>query len=149
MASLTQWTSVLASSRNSERQGSLVCCSPWGHKSPTRLRDRTMTNKDIQGGFQNNNNTWFRERYISYFNNYNLLASLILCSVNSLKASSFYDKLLSFFIPGCISLSGKEIVEKKFTILSDTLEYNVLCSRKLLVINWESSSGYQQIFIYW
>ena len=32
MASLTQWTRVWANSRDSEGQGSLVCCSPWGCK---------------------------------------------------------------------------------------------------------------------
>ena len=32
MASLTRWTWVWASSRRSEGQGSLVWCSPWGHK---------------------------------------------------------------------------------------------------------------------
>ena len=24
---------------DSEGQGNLVCCSPWGHKEPTQLRD--------------------------------------------------------------------------------------------------------------
>ena len=32
MASLTQWTWIWANSRRCERQGSLLCCSPWGHK---------------------------------------------------------------------------------------------------------------------
>ena len=32
MASLTQWTWVWANSGDSEGQGSLACCSPWGHK---------------------------------------------------------------------------------------------------------------------
>ena len=32
MASLTQWTWVWTNSRDSEGQGSLVCCSPWGGK---------------------------------------------------------------------------------------------------------------------
>ena len=32
MASPTQWTWVWESSRVGDRQGSLVCCSPWGHK---------------------------------------------------------------------------------------------------------------------
>ena len=32
MASLTLWTWVWASSRVGEGQGSLACCSPWGHK---------------------------------------------------------------------------------------------------------------------
>ena len=32
MASLTQWTWVQANSGTSEGQGSLACCSPWGHK---------------------------------------------------------------------------------------------------------------------
>ena len=31
MASLTRWTWVWASSRRWWKQGSLVCCSPWGH----------------------------------------------------------------------------------------------------------------------
>ena len=32
MASLTQWTWVLVSSRSWLGQGGLACCSPWGHK---------------------------------------------------------------------------------------------------------------------
>ena len=32
VASLTQWTWVWANSGDSEGQGSLACCSPWGHK---------------------------------------------------------------------------------------------------------------------
>ena len=32
IASLTQWTWVWANSGDSEGQGSLVCCSPWGCK---------------------------------------------------------------------------------------------------------------------
>ena len=32
MASLTQWTWILVSSKTGDGQGSLVCCSPWGHK---------------------------------------------------------------------------------------------------------------------
>ena len=32
MASLTQWTQVWANSGRYEGQGSLVCCSPWGHR---------------------------------------------------------------------------------------------------------------------
>ena len=32
IASLTQWTWVWASLRVGDGQGSLVCCSPWGHK---------------------------------------------------------------------------------------------------------------------
>ena len=32
MASLTQWTSVWATPEDGEGQGSLVCCSSWGHK---------------------------------------------------------------------------------------------------------------------
>ena len=28
---------------DSERQGSLECCSPWGRKSQTRLNDQTTT----------------------------------------------------------------------------------------------------------
>ena len=31
-ASTTQWTWVWANPGDSERQGSLACCSPWGHK---------------------------------------------------------------------------------------------------------------------
>ena len=44
MASLTQWTWVWANSGHSEGQGSLACCSPWGHKSQIWLRDWTTTN---------------------------------------------------------------------------------------------------------
>ena len=32
MASSTQWTWVWANSGDGEEQGSLTCCSPWGHK---------------------------------------------------------------------------------------------------------------------
>ena len=32
MASLTQWTWVCSSLGDGEEQGSLACCSPWGHK---------------------------------------------------------------------------------------------------------------------
>ena len=32
VASPTQWTWIWANSRNSEGQGNLVCCSPWGCK---------------------------------------------------------------------------------------------------------------------
>ena len=32
MASLTRWTWIWASSRSQWRTGSLVCCSPWGHR---------------------------------------------------------------------------------------------------------------------
>ena len=32
MASLTQWTWVWVNSRSGEGQGSLACCSSWGHK---------------------------------------------------------------------------------------------------------------------
>ena len=32
MASATQWTWVWANSGDSEIQGSLACCSPWGHR---------------------------------------------------------------------------------------------------------------------
>ena len=32
MASLTQWTRVWANLGDGEGQGSLACCSPWGHK---------------------------------------------------------------------------------------------------------------------
>ena len=32
MASSTQWTGVWTNLRESERQGSLTCCSPWGLK---------------------------------------------------------------------------------------------------------------------
>ena len=39
MASPTQWTWVWANSRDSEKQGSLLCCSPWGCKESDRLSD--------------------------------------------------------------------------------------------------------------
>ena len=32
MASPTQWTEFEQTMGDSEGQGSLVCCSPWGHK---------------------------------------------------------------------------------------------------------------------
>ena len=81
MASLKQWTWVLASSGNSEGQGSLVCCSPWGHKE-SNMSEQKNNNKDIQGGLQNNNNTHVREIHVSFFNNYNFIASLIFCNVH-------------------------------------------------------------------
>ena len=43
MASPTQWTWVWASSRNCDGQGSLACCSPWGHKE-SDLSDWTELN---------------------------------------------------------------------------------------------------------
>ena len=43
MASLTQWTWVCSSLGDGEEPGSLACCSPWGQKSRTRLRDWTTT----------------------------------------------------------------------------------------------------------
>ena len=45
MASLTQWTWVWA---NSGRQGSLVCCSPWGH-GIEKVRHNLVT--EIKVGF--------------------------------------------------------------------------------------------------
>ena len=36
MTSLIQWTLVWACSRDGEGQGSLACCSPWGHKESDR-----------------------------------------------------------------------------------------------------------------
>ena len=41
MASLTRWTWVWENSRSGDGQGSLVCCSPWGHKSCIQLSDWT------------------------------------------------------------------------------------------------------------
>ena len=41
MASLTQWTWFWVSLGVGDGQGSLVCCSPWGHNSWTRLNDWT------------------------------------------------------------------------------------------------------------
>ena len=48
MASLTQRTWVWANSGDSEEQGSLVCCSPWGHKESdmTEWLDNKKTNSD-------------------------------------------------------------------------------------------------------
>ena len=43
MASLTQWTSVWASSRRGEGKGSLACYSHWVTKSQTELSDWTIT----------------------------------------------------------------------------------------------------------
>ena len=39
MGSPTQWTWVWASSGVGDGQGSLVCCSPWGHKESTWLSE--------------------------------------------------------------------------------------------------------------
>ena len=39
MASLTQWTWVWANSGNSDEQGSLACCSTWGHKRVEQLNN--------------------------------------------------------------------------------------------------------------
>jgi len=44
MASLTQWTWIWANSQNSERQGSLVCYSPWGGKE-LDMAERLNNNK--------------------------------------------------------------------------------------------------------
>ena len=44
MASLTQWTSVWANSREYEGQGSLACCSPWAHKELDATEYQTTKN---------------------------------------------------------------------------------------------------------
>ena len=44
ITSLTQWTWVWANLRNIERQGSLLCCSPWATKSQPRLNNWAMAN---------------------------------------------------------------------------------------------------------
>ena len=52
MASLTWWTWVWATAGDSEGQGSLVCCNPWGHKELdmtcdwTRRRTRWLSGKE-------------------------------------------------------------------------------------------------------
>ena len=46
MASPIQWTWVWANSRRQKR-GSLVCCSPWGHKESDRTSDWTTTEDRI------------------------------------------------------------------------------------------------------
>ena len=43
IASLTQWTWVWAKSGRQWRTGSLVGCSPWGHKNWTRPSDQATT----------------------------------------------------------------------------------------------------------
>ena len=43
MASLTQWTWVWASLGDSEGQGSLVCCSPWGYKESDTIERLNWT----------------------------------------------------------------------------------------------------------
>ena len=44
MPSLTQWAWIWASSRDGEGQGSLVCCSSWGHKE-SDMTERLNNNR--------------------------------------------------------------------------------------------------------
>ena len=37
---------------DSEGQGGLVCCSPWGHKDRTPLSNGTATTKSVQRGLR-------------------------------------------------------------------------------------------------
>ena len=45
MASPTQWTWVWANSRNREGQGSLACCTSWGHKESDATERLNNNNK--------------------------------------------------------------------------------------------------------
>ena len=49
MASLTQWTWILAKSRRSEGQGSLVCCSSWDRKESDMTWQLNNNNKRLHG----------------------------------------------------------------------------------------------------
>ena len=51
VTSLTQWTWVRATRRDSKGQGSLVCCSPWGHKEldrTERLNNKPLSQKTLR-----------------------------------------------------------------------------------------------------
>ena len=52
IASLTQWTWVWANSRKWWGQGSLACCSPWGHKEldKTATEQQQLTTKFPRSG---------------------------------------------------------------------------------------------------
>ena len=53
MASLTQWTWVEENSVESKQPGSLVCCSPWGHKELDMTEQQHRCSSQV-------NNLWVR-----------------------------------------------------------------------------------------
>ena len=48
MASLPQWTKFEQTLGDSEGQGSLACCSPWGHKESDTTEKLNNNNTSIQ-----------------------------------------------------------------------------------------------------
>ena len=70
MASSTQGTRVWANSRDSERQGSLVCCSPWGRNEldTTEQLNKNTKKQPSSTASERISNIWFSiapERNIS------------------------------------------------------------------------------------
>ena len=52
MASLTQWTWFSVSSRRCDGPGSLVCCSPWGHKKLDTTQLSAWTELNCEGLYE-------------------------------------------------------------------------------------------------
>ena len=52
MASLSQWTWVWVNSGVGDRQGSLACCSPWGHQE-SDMTERLNWTDGLFNGFKN------------------------------------------------------------------------------------------------
>ena len=58
MASPTQWTWVWAILEDSKGQGSLACCSPWGHRELDMTEQLTMNNNQPNWVNQHRQSEW-------------------------------------------------------------------------------------------
>ena len=70
MASLTQWTWIWETPRDSEGQGSLVCCNSWSHKELTRLGTWTINNNNSHYGKQNERSSKIKNRTTIWSSNF-------------------------------------------------------------------------------